>query len=95
MPGNRVSDGTRFPVSNSCATGLFSSLDTFEDQIVPFAWLRRTRFPLLLLAKTPCGSRIGVFLLATQTLCHGSSGTIFPSTCSLNCQEIRSRAQTF
>ncbi|ESR65280.1 hypothetical protein CICLE_v10010246mg [Citrus x clementina] len=67
MPGNRVSDGTRFPVSNSCATGLFSSLDTFEDQIVPFAWLRRTRFPLLLLAKTPCGSRIGVFLLATQT----------------------------
>lgn len=58
---------TKFPESNSCATGLMSPFVIFDDDHTRFcAWSRRTRFRFSTL-KIPDEFESGLSRLATQT----------------------------
>nr|GLL17749.1 unnamed protein product [Ipomoea trifida] len=58
---------TRFPVSESRATGFFKDVDEFDDQISSLLPFRSTRIPLSLSNSLPEVLFSGVSLLATQT----------------------------
>ncbi|KAK2984743.1 hypothetical protein RJ640_004568 [Escallonia rubra] len=58
--------------SNSCATELCTEVNEFDDHITLFEPLRRTRLPLLLIARTPFESVIGFTLFAVHTKICGN-----------------------